>query len=624
MGKKKDKKGGKKKDNKKKDGKKKADKEKAGKRKAGKRKADKRRSGQDKGVARADLHPEARAAAERMAAAQQASRDRLRQAFEAAWLGMEPTFQSRRTVELWKALAAREGGEDAYFLHRDMLGPQRAVAQGILDKYAQKLSERDPCCLFERAKLETDQDQWGTRRLAVEFGWADRQAEPFKVRVTIDPETVEFSIKPVPLAWFEEELFVRFLDEFVWEVPRKAGLSASIAHGGAQFSLSAKTFMRGSLLADDVAARLDHPELCTWMMDWPNPDDRAYRATRPRFQAYQRVLAAYRAGGFHPRANGPLRVEHALLDRGFGPCPAPPAGLMDPARGPVGDAREVFQTNFAFGRALRLQAQSVHPGYWQAAHPHETGYRPDQIMRYSEGNLNRLQIAGQCHVKSDKVLDPDRVPELDAPLELAHLYDEASYEDRGQMGRTSARDFTEALLLDTNFARHLSAHPGVEARASLLQDQLLGDAERTLLRHKGPRALERLRAEARAESLAMSQGRVKSDFIEPETLFWAAWEALPAPERAAIAREAVTGFVERVEAAAACDPRPASRGRDPMEWHRHRVHPVLWRALEARKADLAAGDPVRRELERFLGDPARYLARRPVFSQAGIPPPWRE
>ncbi len=572
---------------------------------------------------RADLHPLARAAAERMQAAQEASRDRLRQDFEAAWIGMEPTFQSRRTVALWKALAARPGGEDAYFLHPDMLGPQRAMAEGILAKYARKLAERDPCCLFERARLETDLDPWGTRRIGVRFEWAGGGQAPFRARVTIDPETLEYSIKPVPLAWFEEELFVHFLEEFLWEVPRKLGLSASIAHGGGQFSLSAKTFLRGSLLADDVAARLDHPELSTWIMDWPNPDDRAYRATRPRLEAYRRALEAYRAGGFHPRANGPLRFEHALFDRGFGPCPAPPAGLMDPARGPVGDAREVFQTNFAFGRALRLQAQAVHPGYWQAAHPKETGYRPDQIMRYSEGNLNRLQVAGQCHVKSDRVLDPERVPELDAPLELGHLYDEASYEDRGQMGRTSGRDFAEALLLDANFARHLQAHPGVKVRPTLLQDQLLGDAERTVARRKGARALDRLRARARAESLEASQGRVKSDFIEPETLFWAAWEALPAPERAAIAREAVAGFVERVEAAAARDPRPGARGRDPMEWHRHRVHPALWRALEARRADLPAGDPVRGELARFRADAKRYLARRPVFSQAGLRPPWR-
>ena len=77
---------------------------------------------------------------------------------------------------------------------------------------------------------------------------------------------------------------------------------------------------------------------------------------------------------------------------------------MDRRKGPQGSAREVFQTNFAFGRAVRLRAQDVDPGYWQSAHPDEDGYRPDQIMRYSEGNLNRLQIAGELHVKSGDVL----------------------------------------------------------------------------------------------------------------------------------------------------------------------------------------------------------------------------
>src|SRR6185369_18008153 len=119
----------------------------------------------------------------------------------------------------------------------------------------------------------------------------------------------------------------------------------------------------------------------------------------------------------------------------------PPTGLMDDRHGPVGSARDVFQTNFAFGRAVRLYAQNIHPGYWQSAHPDEDGYRPDQIMRYSEGNINRLQIVGELHVKSGKVLEAEMVPELDAPLKSALLATEASWENRAQMSRTSARDF---------------------------------------------------------------------------------------------------------------------------------------------------------------------------------------
>src|SRR6188768_3309743 len=110
--------------------------------------------------------------------------------------------------------------------------------------------------------------------------------------------------------------------------------------------------MTGSLLADDIAAKLNHPELATWIMDWPNPDDRAFRATRQRQAAFQQILKEYWAGRFHPRANGALTAGNALLDRGFGPACAASEGLMDAARGPVGDAREVFQTNFAFGRAV--------------------------------------------------------------------------------------------------------------------------------------------------------------------------------------------------------------------------------------------------------------------------------
>jgi hypothetical protein len=622
-----------KKDRKKKDGKKrdakKKDEKKKKKKKGGQKKAEAPGRAKALGKKTARVRPEAlapaaREALERMQASQRASRDPLRQELAAAWAGIEPTFQSRRTVGLWKKLAAQEGGEDAYFKHPDMLGPQEAVARGILERHAAALRRQEAWCLFPRARLERDVDPWGTRRLGVRFDWPGEALPPLRVRVTIDPETIEYSIKPVPVGWFEEELFVRFMEELLWAAPSAVGLTASIAHGGGQFSMSARSFLQGSLLADDIASRLDQPELSTWIMDWPNPDDRALRATRPRFEACRRMLEAYWAGGFHPRALGPLRVEHALLDRGFGPAADPPAGLMDPARGPAGDAREVFQTNFAFARAFRLQAQAVHPGYWQSAHPREVGYRPDQIMRYSEINLNRLQVAGQCHVKSDKVLDPERVPELDELLGLGHLYGEASYEDRGQMGRTSARDFAEALLLDTNFARHLVAHPGVKVRDGLRQDELLMDAERSLARHAGPKALERLRAEARRENLEASRGRVKSDFVEPETLFWAAWEALPAPARAALAREALSSFIGRVEAAAAFDPRPAARESDPMEWHRHRVHPALWKALAARRAELPASGPIRRELERFEADARRYLARRPAFSQAGLPPPWKD
>jgi hypothetical protein len=241
-------------------------------------------------------------------------------------------------------------------------------------------------------------------------------------------------------------------------------------------------------------------------------------------------------------------------------------------------------------------------------------------MRYSEGNLNRLQIAGELHVKSGKVLSDDRIPPADALLDLEHLYEEASWENRGQMGRTSGADFIEALLLDVHNARWLERNPHVTVVASLLQDQLLGDAEHTLATH-APAVLAELKAEAIVVNAESSRGRLKFDFVEPERLFWAAWHALPAGAQAEIAREAVCALVERVERAASCDPRPRAAEHDPMEWHRHRVHPVLRRALLG-AGGLAPADPARRELDAFMRAKDSYLARRPRFSHSDDPPPW--
>ena len=421
-------------------------------------------------------------------------------------------------------------GEEAYFKSAYMLKTQRKVARAIRKRYEAQLRKGRSHCMFARVELDEELDAWNELRQNVKFHWANDDLEPLQVRFGLDPETFEYSIKPVPLAWFYDERFVAFLEEFLWKTPLDLGLSCSIAHGGAQFSLSAKTFLQGSLLADDIAYKLSHPELATWIMDWPNPDDRAFRATQRRLAAFRQVLEHYWAGGFHPRTIGVLTAEHALLDRGFGPGVPSAGGLMDPRRGPTGSARDVFQTNFAFGRTVRLRAQNVHPGYWQSAHPDEKGYRPDQIMRYGEGNINRLQIAGELHVKSGEVLDAERVPELDAPLQLGMLTTESSWENRAQMGRTSARDYVEALLLAVHHAQYLQKHPHVAVTASLHQDQILGDAEHTLQRRGAATTLARLRRGARKLNVAASRGRIKSDWIEPETLFWAAWRALP-PER---------------------------------------------------------------------------------------------
>jgi hypothetical protein len=124
-------------------------------------------------------------------------------------------------------------------------------------------------------------------------------------------------------------------------------------------------------------------------------------------------------------------------------------------------------------------------------------------------------------------------------------------------------------------------------------------------------------------NLQVSYQRIKSDWIEPETLFWAAWRVLPAKEKAAIAREAVGNFVTLVQEAASVDPRPEAAA-DPMEWHRHRVHPQLWEALEAEPDVMKKNDPVRDELEQFQMRRDTYLARRPPFSITGDKAPWDE
>ncbi|MFO0572508.1 MAG: hypothetical protein U1A78_00775 [Polyangia bacterium] len=559
--------------------------------------------------------------------------DPTRTGWESAWCGMEPTFTERKIIRLWQRLAVDEAGEDAYFAHDYTQGMCRSVAKAMEKKYKKAQQRGEPWCLFEHVERERDRDQWNVHRQNLHFG-SSKSGPAFTLRIGLDPEVCEFSIKPVPLVWLYDPRFVQLLQELVWDVPQSLGLAVCIAHGGCQYSLSAKTYMLGSLLCDDIADKLNHPELACWTMDYPNCDDRSFRATRARRTAFQTVIQQYWSGAFHPRAMGTLRVENAYFNRGFAPASDPPEGLMSREHadaGPVGTLQEVMQTNFAFARGVRFFAQNVHPGYWQGAHPDEDGYRPDQIMRYGEGNLNRLQIVGELHVKSGKVLDPKRICELDAPLELHMLYDEASWESRAQYGRSSARDFIEAILLDVHRAQYLQRHPFVQPKPSLLQDQLLADAEETLVRHGGAARLDRLRQQARRYNSEESRGRIKSDFIEPETLFWEAWRVLPAGERAAIAREAVRGFTSRVIEAGSCDPRPAlgqDAPADAMHWHRHRIHPLLWQALEAEgTSSHAERDVALRELRLFRQDEALYLSRRVPWSllpEKDEPAPWSE
>src|SRR6185295_14401638 len=108
----------------------------------------------------------------------------------------------------------------------------RAVARAIVNRYRARRKRGDEACMFRRVRVKEEPDQWEVLRQSLKFNWADEKLEVFKVRFTLDPETFEYSIKPVPLAWFYDERFVAFLEEFVWKRSRKAGLTPSIAHGG--------------------------------------------------------------------------------------------------------------------------------------------------------------------------------------------------------------------------------------------------------------------------------------------------------------------------------------------------------------------------------------------------------
>ena len=133
---------------------------------------------------------------------------------------------------------------------------------------------------------------------------------------------------------------------------------------------------------------------------------------------------------------------------------------MDPRRGPIGDAREVFQTNFAFGRAAYAEAQYVHAGLLAVRPPGRGGLPSGPDLRYSEVNLNRIQIAGELPRQERHRLSPRaRARARRAARQQRMLYDEASWEDRGQMGRTSARDLVEAVLLDVHFIAGTSQAP---------------------------------------------------------------------------------------------------------------------------------------------------------------------
>ena len=122
--------------------------------------------------------------------------------FGHAWVGMEPTFQTVKSIRKWKEMAVTPEGEDAYFQDGYMLKTERQIARAIKKEYRAQLKSGGSHCLFARVESDSDLDQWDQPRQNLRFLWADKTQKPFVVRVGLDPETFEYSIKPVPLAWF--------------------------------------------------------------------------------------------------------------------------------------------------------------------------------------------------------------------------------------------------------------------------------------------------------------------------------------------------------------------------------------------------------------------------------------
>lgn len=559
-------------------------------------------------------------------------RDPGRSEWENAWVSLAPAFGEKKAAKLWHRIAVAGRDEARFFAHKHTLHLEKTLFKTIVAKYQKGQSKKEPWCLFDSCERQDDAaPQHGSRRSLV-FRCQEEGSElaALRIHIAATPGAFTCHVEPFPLRWLYDPRFVRFLQELLWDVPLGLGLSPTISGGGGEFAVSAKNYLSGSLLCDELADKFNHPELACWTLDTPRAASRGFRSTRERRAAFDRIIKQYWAGAFHPRAIGTLLVENAFLDRGFLPAADPPEALMtkeSAVAGPVGSLQEVFQTNFALGRALRGCAHSVHPGSWQKARPDSVRFHPQQIYYRAEAALRCFAICGELHDDPSPQAVPERIPEFAAPLEQAFLSEQAAWAYRAGYGRTSAEDFVESVLLQVHRAQYLQQHPCVRPRPTLLQDQLLADAEESLLRHGGKARLAELREQARARNLRDSHGRIKSDFIEPETLFWEAWQVLPASERTAIAREVVRGFREYVEEAASCDPRRMEHGADsepgdPMSRQRHRIHPVLWQTLAADTTPYADRDPVLRELRKYKERESLYRSRRPLFALHTRRVPW--
>jgi len=73
-----------------------------------------------------------------------------------AWVGMEPTFQTKKSVRKWSKMSAEQGGEDAYFTCSYMLKTQKKVAKAIKRKYeASRKTGIHRFCMFARVEPQS-------------------------------------------------------------------------------------------------------------------------------------------------------------------------------------------------------------------------------------------------------------------------------------------------------------------------------------------------------------------------------------------------------------------------------------------------------------------------------------
>src|SRR3954470_4975321 len=68
--------------------------------------------------------------------------------FADAWVGLEPTFQTKKSVRKWRRFSEEPEGEDAYFRDPYMLKTEKKVAKAIQAYYRARREGSAAHCLF--------------------------------------------------------------------------------------------------------------------------------------------------------------------------------------------------------------------------------------------------------------------------------------------------------------------------------------------------------------------------------------------------------------------------------------------------------------------------------------------